>query len=202
MMRSALVAIALGALTFALPVAAQEAEKPIDQFARCTVGADAAAARAFLATAPGSPESKNAAKRLADKKGACGAEIKRPGEPELRGAIAERLYLDTYATPPAALIGEPAPFQGSGDATQVMYDVTRCAVTRDPVAADMLVRAGPGTPEEKAALALVVPAVGRCTPQGAKLGFNRDQLHALIAEGLFKVRSATSAQAPAAGGAQ
>ncbi|MBC9031560.1 hypothetical protein IAG41_04065 [Sphingomonas sp. JC676] len=194
MMRLALAAISFSALIAALPAAAQDAEKPIDQFARCTVGADAAGARALLTLAPGSAESKNAAKRLADKKGACGSVIKRPGEPEVRGAIAERLYLDTYATPPAALTGEPAPFQGSGDATQAMYDVTRCAASRDPAAADMLIRAAAGTAEEKAALARVVPAVGRCTPQGAKLGFNRDQLHALVAEGLFKLRGETPAQ--------
>jgi hypothetical protein len=193
MMRSAFTAFAFGALVAALPAAAQDAEK-IDQFARCTVGADAAGARALLALAPGSVDSKKAAKQLADKKGTCGSAIKRPGEPEIRGAIAERLYLDTYATPPAALTGEPAPFQGSGDATQVMYDVTRCAASRDPVAADMLIRAAAGTAEEKAALARVVPAVGRCTPQGAKLGFNRDQLHALVAEGMFKLRGETPAQ--------
>lgn len=194
MMRSALTAIAFGALLAALPASAQEAEKPIDKFARCTVSADAAGAKALLALAPGSVESKKAARQLADKKSACGSEIKRPGEPELRGAIAERLYLDTYATPPAALTGAPAPFQGSGDPNQAMYDVTRCAATRDPVAADMLIRASAGTPDEKAALARVVPAVGGCTPQGAKLGFNRDQLHSLIAEGLLKVRGETSAQ--------
>ncbi len=193
MMRSVFTAFAFGALVAALPAAAQDAEK-IDQFARCTVGADAAGARALLALAPGSVDSKKAAKQLADKKGTCGSAIKRPGEPEIRGAIAERLYLDTYATPPAALTGEPAPFQGSGDATQVMYDVTRCAASRDPVAADMLIRAAAGTAEEKAALARVVPAVGRCTPQGAKLGFNRDQLHALVAEGMFKLRGETPAQ--------
>jgi hypothetical protein len=193
-MRPAFTTIAFGALVTALPAAAQEAEKPIEQFARCTIGADAAGARALLALAPGSVDSKKAAKQLADKKGACGSAIKRPGEPEVRGAIAERLYLDTYTTPPAALTGEPAPFQGSGDAAQVMYDVTRCAASRDPVAADMLIRAGAGTAEEKAALARVVPAVGRCTPQGAKLGFNRDQLHALVAEGMLKLRGETPAQ--------
>ena len=194
MMRAALAAIAFGALSVAVPAAAQEAESPLDQFARCTVGANAAGARALLALAPGSVESKKAAKQLADKKNSCGSAIKRPGEPEIRGAIAERLYLDTYATPPAPLTGAPAPFQGSGDPTQAMYDVTRCAASRDPVAADMLVRARAGTPEEKAALARVVPAVGNCTPQGAKLGFNRDQLHALVAEGMLKLRGETPAQ--------
>ncbi len=38
---------------------------------------------------------------------------------EMRGAIADALYLDTYAPrPPAALMDEPAPFQGSGDPTR------------------------------------------------------------------------------------
>ena len=194
MMRPAFTAIAFGPLVAALPAAAQDAEKPIDQFARCTVGADAAGARALLALVPGSVDSKKATKQLADKKGACGSAIKRPGEPELRGAIAERLYLDTYAAAPLEAVGPPGPFQGSGDPTQAMYDITRCAATRDPEAADMFIRAGAGTPEEKTALTRVVPAMALCTPQSAKVGFNRDQLRALIAEGMLKLRGETPAQ--------
>ncbi|MBO9623081.1 MAG: hypothetical protein J7500_10260 [Sphingomonas sp.] len=92
MIRAAFTTAAFAALVVALPAVAQDAETPIDQFARCSVAAHAARARALLA------------------------------------------------------------------------------------------------------LARVVPAVGNCAPQGAKLGFNRDQLHALVAEGMLKLRGETPAQ--------
>ena len=69
--------------------------------------------------------------------------------------------------------------------------MARCGATRDPVGADMLIRAGAGTPEEAAAIQRVVAAVGRCTLHAA---FGKAELHALIAEGMWKIRSEGSAQ--------
>lgn len=198
MIRTTLIAFACMAL--AVPVAqAQEAE-PLQAFARCVVGGDVAAARDLLAQTPASGKSNNAAKKLADKKSTCGASLgkEKPDAAAVRGAIAEALYLTDFTAAPAAPAGPVQPFQGSGDPAQVLYDVSRCAATRDPIAVDALVRTARGSVEEKAALPQVIAAIGNCTPNGAKVGFNRAQLRAMTAEGLFKVRSAG---APAASGA-
>jgi len=194
-MNKALMMLAVPSLLALVPAAhAQNAEGP-QAFGKCAVGADHAGAVALLATAAGSKESSAAAKKLADKKDACGAVLGRDrGTDVVRGAIAEQLYLEAYATPPAAVAGEPAPFQGSGDPSLVQVDLSRCAVTRDPVAADALLRSTAGSAEERTALGAVVAAVGRCTPGGAKIGFSKVQLRAGVAEGLWLYRKGSAAQ--------
>lgn len=171
---------------------AQAAATPAQQFARCIAGADAAGSKALLALKPGSGESRKAADALATN-AACSATLsgKKPSEAALRGAIAERLYLDAFATPPAELTGPPPPFTGSDDPNLAKYDMARCGATRDPVGADMLIRAGAGTPEEAAAIQRVVAAVGRCTLHAA---FGKAELHALIAEGMWKIRGEAAPQ--------
>lgn len=182
---------ALAIVGLAFPVVAQaQSVDPVQAFARCVVSGNAAGARDLLAQAPGSGKANAAARKLAEKKSACGARVAKSRlDPELiRGAIAEQLYLTNYAAAPAALTGAPQPFQGSGDSAQVLYDVSRCATTRDPVAADMLVRSARGSADEKSALQPVIAAVSACTPSGAKIGFNRVQLRGMIAEGLYRTR--------------
>jgi hypothetical protein len=198
MIRTTLIALACAAL--ATPVAQAQDADPLQAFARCVVSGDAGAARDLLAQAPASGKSNNAAKKLSDRKTSCGAGLgKTRADPAaVRGAIAEQLYLTDFTAAPAAPSAPAQPFQGSGDPAQVLYDVSRCAATRDPIAIDALVRTAHGSAEEKAALQPVIAAVGTCTPAGAKVGFNRAQLRAMTAEGLFKVRSAP---APAASGA-
>lgn len=194
-MTRALIMVAAPAILALIPAAqAQDAEGPA-AFAKCTIAADRAAATALLAAPFGSSESKSAVRTLADKKNACGAVIgKDRGEDVVRGAIAQQLYTESYAAAPAALTGDPAPFQGSGNPALVQYDLARCAVTRDPVAADALIRTTAGSAEERAALGAVVSAVGRCTPGGAKIGFTKVQLRAGVAEGLWLYRQGAAAQ--------
>jgi hypothetical protein len=189
-------AMVLAPALFAIAPAAhaQSAEGPA-AFAKCAVDADRAGATALLAAPIGSDESKRTAKTLADKKTVCGALLGRDRDEDIvRGAIARQLYTETYAAPPAALAGAPAPFQGSGDPARVQFDLASCAVTRDPVAADTLVRASEGSAEERAAFSAVVAAVGRCTPGGARIGFSKAQLRAGVAEGLWIYRKSMGAQ--------
>lgn len=191
----AVMMLAVPAMLALVPAAqAQDAEGPW-AFGKCALKADRAEATALLDDAIGSGASKSAAKKLADKSTSCGALIGRDrGEDVVRGAIAQQLYVETYTAAPAALTGEPAPFKGSGDPSLVQYDLARCAVTRDPVAADALVRAVSGSAEERTAFGAVVAAVGRCTPNGAKIGFSKVQLRAGVAEGLWFYRKAGTAQ--------
>lgn len=161
-------------------------------FGRCVVDGNRAGATALLAAKPGSRESRDMAKKWIAKGSACGKGLGKTklDETGVRGAVAAAMYVQAFAAAPAALTGDPAPFQGSNDASLFKYDIARCAATRDPVGADMLVRADAGSAEEKAGFARVIPAVGRCTPTGAKLGFGKVELKALTAEGLLALRNA------------
>jgi hypothetical protein len=183
--------VTLAALVLALPASAQSVSKSgyaktLD-YAGCVVTGQGADARALLATVPDSAEEKAAlAKLAADPK--CSA--KDSNERAIRGAIAERVYLADFAAAPAPPPeGEPPAFQGSGNADLANWDVTRCAATRDPVGADMLVRSELGSAAQRDAIKRVIPAIGGCTPMGAKIGFDREKMRGLIAEGLLKVRA-------------
>jgi len=195
------------ALTLALAAPAAPAAQTVDprsyrimqQFAACVVRGDKAEARAFLATAPESKDAEAAMNRMAKDRSAClrgpagdGGKLKMKAA-SLRGALAEQLYLADYATAPTAPTGDPAPFQGSGDDKLASYDVTRCAAMRDPVGADTLLRAELNSNAEREALRKVMPAIAGCTPKGAKLGFDRELLRGLMAEGLYLHRTGAGA---------
>lgn len=175
-------------LALAQPAAAQDVStssyRNTLDFATCAVAANPADAKALLATAPDSAEEKGLVKKLASTAG-CPDKV---NEKALRGAIAERVYVATYAAAPDAPTGPATPFAGSGNAALVNWDVTRCAVTRDPVGADMLVRSELGSGAQKEAVARLGPVLGGCLPAGAKLGFDRERMRGLIAEGLIAVR--------------
>lgn len=187
------------AIALSAPPAAQSTDprtyRIMQQFAACVVRGDKAEARAFLAMAPEGKEADAAMRRMAKERSAClrgpagdGGKLKMKAA-SLRGALAEQLYLAEYSAAPAAPEGEPAAFQGSGDEKLASYDVTRCAAMRDPVGADMLVRADLNSNAEREALRKVMPAIAGCTPKGAKLGFDRELLRGLMAEGLYLHRN-------------
>jgi hypothetical protein len=154
-------------------------------YAGCVAKTDGA--RDLFMTQPGSRES-TAAITAAGDAGKCGKAPR--GADQLRGALAERVYLNTYATPPVEVSLTPAPFTGSGKAELAMYDITRCAATRDPVGADMLIRSALRSDAEKAAVTRIVAVVSACTPSGAQVGFGREAMRGMIAEGLIAVRGA------------
>jgi hypothetical protein len=177
-------------LALAAPAAAQtlstSAYKATLEFAGCAVAANPGDAAALLATTPGSPEDKALAEKFAATAGCEG----KPKTEALRGAVAERVYLSTYAAAPAAPTGPAAPFNGSGVAALANWDITRCAAQRDPVAADALIRSGLRTAEEREAIKVFLPVIGACTPVGFKIGFDREKMRGLVAEGLLSVRKA------------
>lgn len=155
-------------------------------YAGCVADAKGDAARNVFTTQAGSRESSAAITALAAASN-CG---KLPGSAaSLRGALAERVYLKTWSAAPAAPAA-PLPFTGSGKPDLAMYDITRCVVTRDPVGADMLIRSAAKSDAEKEALHRVVPVVGACTPSGGQVGFGREEMRGMIAEGLIATRAA------------
>jgi hypothetical protein len=155
-------------------------------YAGCVANASGDDARGVFMTQAGSRESSAAITALAAAS-KCG---KLPGSAaSLRGALAERVYLKTWPAAPAVPT-TPLPFTGSGKPELAMYDITRCVVTRDPLGADMLIRSAPRSDAEKDALHRVVPVIGTCTPAGGQVGFGREEMRGMIAEGLIAVRGA------------
>jgi len=184
---------ALPLFAFATPAAAQSVSgnsyKVTLEFATCVVSSDAADARALMATVPETAE----ATALLDKLKATPGCTGKPNDQALRGAIAERLYLTTYANAPAAPSGAAAPFTGSGNPALARWDVLRCAASRDPVGADMLIRSELRSAAEKDAIKRFVPVIGACTPAGVQLGLDKEKMRGLVAEGLLQARKAEAA---------
>lgn len=181
-----------GFAVIAQPAAAQSVStsnyKAALEYSDCVVTKDAGAARALLAATPESPEAKTAAAALS----ATGCDGSKIRAEALRGAIAERTYLATYATPPAELTGEAPTFTGSGVKDLAYYDIGRCTALRDPLAADMLVRSELRSDAEKNALKRIMPVLAGCVPKGFQLGLDREKLRGYVAEGLYAVRGATA----------
>ncbi|MDF7773887.1 hypothetical protein P1X14_01400 [Sphingomonas sp. AOB5] len=187
-----------------LPAQAQDASpdrtyRMVQDVARCFVRGEPAKARALLAMEPETAETNAMFQAAITRRSGCmGVSGKlRMKQASFRGAVAERLYLDTYSEPLADRPASEAPFTGSGNSRLASYDVTRCVAARDPSGADRFVRSQLRSPEEKAALTRIVPVIAGCTPNGAQIGFDRAMLHGLLAEALFKSRSGSAAPAQA-----
>jgi hypothetical protein len=161
------------------------AYKATQDYAACLVREKPADARALIDTVPESREAKAAETRLAKGSACPKGDSKASG---LRGVVAERVYLDSFAAAPVAPAGPVTPFAFSGDLSLVDYDITRCTATRDPVDADALVRAELKSDGEKAALKALMPTLGSCVAKGGKIGFDRERMRGLLAEGLLRVR--------------
>jgi hypothetical protein len=191
---SALVGAALFSGTPATAQSRADADRVMQDYARCVVNGNPAEARGLIALSPETKEAESAVKAMASGRDGClrtnGGSQLRMQTPALRAAIARQLYLrDVPASPADRVADTSIPFTGSGNAQLVSYDVARCAATRDPVAADMLIRADVRSDAEKTALQRLMPIISGCTPAGARLGFNRDTLRGHLAEALLAARA-------------
>lgn len=185
---------ALPILALAQPAAAQSVStssyRNTLDFAGCALSANPADARALIASAPESAEERALIAKLAGTSGC----TDKPKTEALRGAVAERVYLATYPAAPAEpAAGPAAPFKGSGAAALANWDITRCVAMRDPVGADMLVRSEVGSGAQKEAIKRISPVIGACVPAGVQIGFDREKMRGLIAEGLIAVRAGSPA---------
>ncbi len=175
--------------------AGADSDRRLGGIARGMVRGQPKQAHAILMMSPTAAESERRLLSWMAQRSRClksrGALRMRP--PVMRGAIAERLYLETFAAPPVA--GPmPAPAVSlSGDPLLVPYEVTQCAAARDPVAADMLVRSKRRSAEEVAAVDRLKPALNACARPGVRLDLNRTMIRSLMAEGIYKVRAGSRA---------
>lgn len=184
----------------ALPAAAQSrenADRVLMDTAQCLVNGRPLEARALIAMTPLTREADEAQQRFLAGRDECmratigsrGGRLK-ADYLSTRAAIARQLYLREVKVAPSEIgVNTSAPFTGSGNPQLVSHDVARCAATRDPVAADLLIRADVRSDAEKTALQRLMPVISGCTPSGARLGFNRDTLRGHLAEALLSARA-------------
>jgi hypothetical protein len=114
----------------------------------------------------------------------------------LRGAVAEAMYENRFATPVAAraptLGARPLPRPGSGIEAQTleilapMYALVDCATPRQPDLVRALLATEPRSPEEPPALAAFNPAFIACVPAGTQLRIDPRIMRNLFAEALYR----------------
>lgn len=114
----------------------------------------------------------------------------------LRAWILEEAYFDrfkdkpTWITPGDVIGPRSFPLsQSQGSVTSVMA-FADCVVQADPYAADYFYRVPLGSPEGKAALNELMPALGPCLPQGVKIQLAPAQLRMWLGEGLWHAANA------------
>jgi hypothetical protein len=188
-------------LTSAVPAAAETIELPMLKKGPKADRALASAAYCIANAAPDraagilnlDPQERAATEALLDlfrNQPFCAAGLPTTKAPVItwRGALAEALYLDRFKSPMPGPAAEAAR-QPEWFATtkQSAYAVAQCAAERSPAAADALVRAKRRSPEELGAVNALLPALRSCG-KGRKVDFDRDMIHGLVAEDLFRVR--------------
>ncbi|MEP9360690.1 hypothetical protein [Sphingomonas sp. KR3-1] len=98
----------------------------------------------------------------------------------VRGAIAERAYLDTAGRPLMR-----STFTAS-DTEPAGYAVVRCAVAQDPASADRLVRAKRLSSTEREAARALSPALNGCARGKGRVDISGTAIHGWAAEALYK----------------
>ncbi|MEA3008449.1 MAG: hypothetical protein QOJ91_141 [Sphingomonadales bacterium] len=177
-------------------------EKIVADFARCAVRGAPDEARALLEAAPGTATEGKALDAFTRKRLGCmnfgpamGPMQLKLNARAIRGAVAERLYLDLDGT------HSPAAFRSGPDdeaaSEPVEYSVVRCAVSRNSEAADRLVRASRLSKEEAAATRALAPALTACARGRGRLDISGTAIHGWAAEALYKQSRGEAAGSPA-----
>jgi hypothetical protein len=171
-------------------------------FARCIVGRWPEEAEALLESLPGSKAQSEVAQALMEEASACaGSGEIRMKAPRLRGAIAEAL-MKKGRTPRApswlsasdtgnSLIAKlwTGPEKGQSEAQRMRELSGRgaayCAARESRPAAEALLRTGPGSRDEQAALMALNPALSRCLGRRNMRFEMAPSVRAYLAEALY-----------------
>ena len=168
-----------------------EAERKMRDFAQCVVRGDRGTVQKILVAAPDSPEERAILFRIADgRKGCLGrGKLGMKGN-WMRGALAEQLYLRSYPDPLSGAPQPDAPLPVAATKLQPYHAYADCVVARDAPGADAVLRAEPGSTEEKAAYRQAMPILSSCLAGGedSKLAIDRTALRGYLAEALYNRR--------------
>lgn len=173
----------------------RQAEHHMREFAQCVVRGDSQTTRQLLATSAGSDEERRIMTRVAGARARClGKGRLRMNPIMMRGAMAEQLYLRTYAASPAADAHPDAPIPPIIASGQPYHAYAQCIVTRNAPAADAVLRTEPGSADETLAIQRAMPTFSSCLAGGeqTRLSVDRAALRGLMAEALYDIRMGQS----------
>jgi hypothetical protein len=187
-----------------------EAEQTMARFSQCIVRtASSQALRRFLRLPPTGPAFQVAGRRLA--RDYClprvpGGTTRLRFQPNLfRSALYSALYrrdfggsapLDLAGLPPLSFSSEfDGPSADIPASTRVLRSLGDCTARADAGSVHALLMTDIGSSGEQPAIAAVLPAVQHCLPEDQELRFGRGMLRGILAEALYKLRTAVSSPA-------
>lgn len=209
--KSTAIAVAIGCLAIASPLAAQTAaasdpSQVSARYAACLVAQRPTVADAYLAAAPGSPARAYTFNALIPEDDAdCASFATAPDGTQLQipelvltGLIAEARYITRYPSGAPPIISTSIPTA----MTDQTYN-SRITAAPDPAAefprifgdcvvaaraqdVDQLIRSQTGSAGETAALGQIQPMLGQCLWDGQTLQFSRETLRAALADALYR----------------
>ena len=161
---------------------------------RCIVQQDRRSAVALMATLP-LDDSRADLSRLRGRAAACAAPLAGAPSMQVRGAIAQALFLRDFRgfareprdewniinlnLPVEATSGDPR------DRTTELYRWADCVVRNDAAGTDRLLRTGVGSAEESAAIAGLQDYMSRCMPAGAQLTVRPWEVRSVFAQSAY-----------------
>ncbi|RVT43940.1 hypothetical protein [Sphingobium algorifonticola] len=175
---------------FMPPAKREITESHLRRFAQCVVRGQPALANALLAAEADSPQETAMFRKIAASRNRClGKGRLAMKNRAMRGALAEQMYLQAYPDPVRAPARPDAPVRTSPDSTKAYHDYGNCVVTRDPAAADAVLRAKPGSVEEKQTYQQTAAALSSClSGDDAALRIDRLTMRGYLAEALYRHR--------------
>jgi hypothetical protein len=187
----------------AFAAVAKDKSRELRATGECVVEQKPADVRALLSTLPGSPAETRQAKRMGDLFTECSGEAYKleisgysqslyNGRAEMAAAAATlalgaRGSDDVRIASPwyASAIAGKSKGRDFDPMTLGMQEFGTCVVNAAPAASGQLVKAMPGTVQERQALAAIKPVLGSCLVQGKPMRIKIEQLRLLVAEPLY-----------------
>lgn len=176
-----------------------EAQRVMNDYARCVLIRRSSLAMRFLQTPPRSREAARAGSRAATNVCLGRGELSFHA-PLFRGSLFEALYDREFGRRGAEDLGAVPPIDYAADHPDRESDIARqqtslrqfadCAVRADPAAAHSLIASEVTSEAESRAFAALGPELNGCLPQGIELRFSRPVLRGLIAETLYRLSAA------------
>ena len=172
----------------------------LKELSRCVIARRDGLANTALVSIPGSREEGMIIDKLMNVMINCMNSLRpamRVGYAQLRGAVAEELYLEAHPAPmdytsrdhsdkslPAAWIDGQR--EGAELQEILWHDFAQCVVADAPAQADAILRTAPRSPEEGAAIKQIVPFLGPCIGAGSKFTMDAAMLRSYLAQALSR----------------
>lgn len=179
----------------------------VHDFSACIIRSNERRANSYMNAKAQTSEASRQLKDLISSECLWDADLTMPNR-LLRGAIFRAAYLRDFDKAPLTLPEKAVDFATYVEDLKapanidyiIMQDFADCVVRADVAGSKAFVIATPGSKAEGDALTAVMPQLGPCFPQEAKLTVNRANLSAVLSEALYREIEAGRGAAPAVAG--